>query len=235
MIALELNAEEKNLIARLNTPEKIARYMHEELTYDKQDDYPDNLLTNRSFRRVIRDKKAHCLEGVFFSAAIMREYGYFPYMVSMDAAPDFSHNIFVYKDRRTGRIGSLSLSRDSVLWERKPAYNSLKDLILSYYYVYTEYAKNLDDMDKVNDDDAFITLRGYSHLIDLNKYLENRVDWVTGEKNVDKIEEDLYSVVYRKIVLDKESSKNRPLYYTSPDGFSMIPAKKPKDVMFGMF
>jgi len=223
----EFTREEKYLIASLNTPQKIAKYIHEELKYDNQDDYHEHLLLDRSFRRVVRDKKAHCLDGAIFSAAVMREHGHTPYIVCLDAFRDHSHNIMVYRDKNNGKIGSLALSRDQNLWERKPAYKNLYELILSYYHVYTEYPENMDSIKSSEMNDVFFTLRGYSQLIDLNDYLKKDIDWITGEKSLDIIENDFYNVTYKTIFPVGNS-----IYYKSPDGIKTKWTKKPKDALF---
>lgn len=216
MIPEPFTEEEKHIIAVLDTPRKISEYMHTGLSYDKQDDYPEHLLINRSFRKVLRDKKAHCLDGAIFAAALMREHGYVPYVICLDAYKDHSHNIMVYRDKTNNHIGSLAISRDQNLWERKPVYDSIYELMLSYFYVYSEYAENMDDFHESEKGHASVTMMGYSQLIDLNAYLGKGIDWITGEKSLDTIESDLYDITYRFMLLP--GKKIRKPYYQYLNG-----------------
>lgn len=64
-----LTAAERAVFRRLNTLEKIQRFLDVELAYNKEPDGP----TCRSPRRVLRDRTAHCMEGALFAAAAARE------------------------------------------------------------------------------------------------------------------------------------------------------------------
>lgn len=224
---MNINREELSLILDLNTPEKVSDYMNNVIKYDMQDDYPEDKLTNRSFIKVLRENKAHCLEGAIFAAGVMHFHGHYPYIVSIDAPKDHSHNIFVYRDKKTGKIGSLASSRDQALRQRKAAYNTLNDLMLSYYAVYTEYIKNLDNIkEPVIDGNAIFSMRGYSQLINLEDYFKKGVDWLSSENNLNIIEEDLYRHVYRHI--------KKGFNYITPNGVNAMRVKKPKDALFDL-
>lgn len=213
---ISFTPEEKKVIATLDTPRKIHEYLQTQIKYEKQDDMPQEQQTNRSFRRVLRDKKAHCLEAVFFSAAVMKAHGYLPLFVNLDIfSIDMPHNIYVFKDKYTGRYGSLAISRDPMLWGRMPAYNTFDDLIDSYYYVYTEY---MDIFAAGNPKDARMTLRGHSAIINLRDYEKKGIDWILGEENLDMIEDDLFKTVYRRLHSKNGLSK----FYKSPNGLNAI-------------
>jgi hypothetical protein len=224
---LTITPKQFDLILSLNTPEKVSEYMNHVIKYDMQDNYSEDKLTNRSFIKVLRENKAHCLEGALFAAGVMYFNGYPPFIISIDAPKDHSHNIFVYRDKKTGKIGSLAMSRDQALRQRKAAYNTLNDLMMSYYNVYTEYIKNLDDVKgQIIDGDAIFSMRGYSQLINLEDYQKKGIDWICGENNLDIIEEDLYLHVYRHIT--------KGFHYITPDGVDALPVKRPISVLFDL-
>jgi len=188
--------DEKSLIRRLTTPTRVQEFLIKEIAYDNQDDLDDQDETWRSFRRVVRDKKAHCFEGALAAAAILMQHSYPPLIVCMEAR-DIDHVLFVYK--RNGKWGSVAKSRDENLLLREPRYRSLRDLVMSYYpFFYNLHTNELTDL----------TMRGYAR-IDLRLFER---DWVTAEEDLTFIEEHLYRIPYRKLF--PRSKEER--YYFSP-------------------
>jgi len=175
--------EELALIQRLDTPEKVQEFLTREIEYDQQDNVKKEEETWRSFRRVIRDKKAHCLEGALTAAAIMMQHKYPPLIVCMEAR-DLDHNVFAYK--LNGRWGSVAKSRDENLLGREPRYRGIRDLVMSYYpFSYNLYSGDLTD----------ITLRGYAK-VDL-RVIDK--DWITTEEDLTILVDHLYRIPYRKL------------------------------------
>ena len=194
--------EEEALIRRLNSPAKVQEFLIKEIEYDNQDELKEGEETWRSFRRVIRDKKAHCLEGALAAAAIMMQHNYPPLIICMEAR-DIDHIVFAYK--RNGRWGSVAKSRDENLLSRKPRYRSLRDLVMSYYpFFYNLFSNDLTD----------ITMRGYAK-IDLRIFDK---DWITTEEDLTFIVDHLYRIPYRKLF--PRSREDR--FYLSPREDGMI-------------
>jgi len=179
MNKLDLNQEEIRLIEHLNSPQKVQEFLLNEIEYDFNDDKD----TNRSFRRVLRDKKAHCIEGVLFAAAVLMQHNYPPLMVSLEAR-DIDHNIFIYN--KNERFGSVAISRDEFLRGRPAKFRDIKDLVMSYYPYYWNYWTN---------DNEDLTLRGYAK-VDLRIFKQ---DWITAEEDLNFIEDYLWKMKYRRL------------------------------------
>src|SRR3989344_7179961 len=165
MVKINFTKQELQVIRKLNNPKKVQEFLTNEIEYDfnKEKD------TNRSFRRVLRDKKAHCIEGVLFAATVLMQYKYPPLMLSLEAR-DIDHNIFIYTEN--GRYGSVAISRDENLRGREAKFRDIRDLVMSYYPYYWNYYTN---------DHEDLTLRGYAkveiRMIDFilhqgNKFIE---------------------------------------------------------------
>lgn len=188
--------EEITLIRKLDTPERVQEFLIKEIQYDYQDDAEDEDETWRSFRRVIRDKKAHCFEGALTAAAVMMQHKYPPLIVCIEAR-DLDHIIFAYK--RNSKWGSVAKSRDENLLSREPKYRSMKDLVMSYYpFFYNLYSNDLTD----------ITMRGYAK-VNLGMFDK---DWITTEEDLTFIVDHLYRIPYRKLF--PRSHEDR--FYVSP-------------------
>ena len=76
-----LAPEERRLFAKLSTPQRIQDYL---------DAMPNNVLnsnehTMRSPRRVMRDRKAHCMEGAMLAAAALAYHGRPPLLMGRSA------------------------------------------------------------------------------------------------------------------------------------------------------
>jgi hypothetical protein len=188
--------EETALIQKLDTPERVQEFLIKEIQYDCQDDAEDEDETWRSFRRVVRDKKAHCFEGALTAAAIMKQHEYPPLIVCMEAR-DLDHIIFVYK--RNNKWGSVAKSRDENLLSREPKYRSIRDLVMSYYpFFYNLYSNDLTDL----------TIRGYAK-VNLGVFDK---DWITAEEDLTFIVDYLYRIPYRKLFPRSEEDR----FYVSP-------------------
>ena len=179
--------DELKLINQLDNPKKVQEFLLKEIAYDfnKEKD------TNRSFRRVLRDRRAHCLEGTLFTAAVLMQHSYPPLMISIEAR-DIDHNIFAYKEN--GSFGSVAISRDENLMGREAKFRTIKDLVMSYYPYYWNYwTKDHEDL----------TLRGYAK-INLRIFKEN---WITNENDLDFIEDYLWDMKYKRLFPKNESDK----------------------------
>ena len=172
-----LTPEEASLILRLDTPEKVQRFIDKNITYDGGP-------TIKSFRRVLKSKKAHCLEGALFTAAILSQHKYPPLLLCCEAR-DMDHLLFVY--RKKGMWGTVGQALHKELKGRDPIYPSLRELVLSYMPYY--WNMNSTKPDKETD----LTLRGYA-LVDLAIFEEN---WITAKDDLEIINSYLYDIPYR--------------------------------------
>ena len=117
-----------------------------------------------SVREVLRQRRAHCIEGAFVAACALWVHGEAPLVLHMDCdASDYPHVVALF--RRGGHWGALSKTNGAVLRFRDPVYRSLRELSLSYFH---EYANRRGDK----------TLRSYSGAFDLRRI--DAADWVSA-------------------------------------------------------
>ncbi|MBP7770728.1 MAG: hypothetical protein KA066_02340 [Candidatus Pacebacteria bacterium] len=166
-----LTPAEQKLFAKLSTPNKIQDYL---------DAMPNNVLhshehTMRSPRRVMRDRKAHCMEGAMLAVAALAYHGRPPILLGLEAtAGDYDHIVALFKEG--GRWGAISKTNYPVLRWRDPVYLNVRELVMSYFHEYF-----LDSGRK--------TLRRYSAPFNIQKYDPAR--WLTTEEDVDWLAEEL--------------------------------------------
>src|SRR5580704_10176495 len=84
---------ERAVFRSLNSPEKIQRFLDQELAYDKEPDGP----RCRSPRVALRDRTAHCMEGALFGAAALRMLGHPPLLLDLEAVNDDDHVLAIFQ------------------------------------------------------------------------------------------------------------------------------------------
>ena len=176
---------ERRLIARLNTPRLVQRYLNS-LPYNTEP--PPGRATLRSFRVVVRRHTAHCLEAALAAATILEQHGYPPLVLSFESTDELDHVIFVY--RRNGRWGSVARSRDPGLHGRKPVFATPRALALSYVDPYVDFSGRV---------------KGYA-VVDLRTL--GSYDWRLSAKNVWKVERILLDTPHRPIRTSDRRYKN---------------------------
>ncbi len=124
----------------------------------------------RSPRSVLRDRKAHCVDGAFFAAAALRRLGYPPVIMEMTAFRDDDHVIAIYK--KEGLMGAVAKSNFVGIRFREPVFKTLRELVLSYF----EFYYNVD---------AEKTLRGYSGLLSLQQF--DKINWMTDDSSIEPV------------------------------------------------
>lgn len=139
-----LTPTERRLIARLNTPAKVQRFLNS-LPYNNE---PHGRATLRSFRGVVKHGCAHCLEAALFAAVVLEHHGYPPLVLSFESIDHLDHVIFVYQ--RHGRWGSVARSRDPGLHGRKPVFKTPRALALSYADPYVDFTGRVTGYAVVN-------------------------------------------------------------------------------------
>jgi hypothetical protein len=122
---------ERLLIRRLRTPEAVQRYLNK-LPYNTEP-RGDTL---RSFRQVVRHNTAHCLEAALFAACALEQHGYPPLLLTFESVDYLDHVLFLY--RRNGRWGTVARSRDPGLHGRKPVFETMRALTMSYFDAYID-------------------------------------------------------------------------------------------------
>src|SRR5579863_1595659 len=171
MPANEFDPRECAIFRRLSTPERIQRFLDDEVGYNKEPDGP----TCRSPRRVLRDRIAHCLEGALFGAAALRMLGCPPLLLDLEAVRDDDHVLAIFRHR--GAWGAIAKSNYSGLRFREPVYRNLRELAMSYFEHYYN-------------PDGEKTLRTYSRPINLRRF--DRIHWMTAEADLWPVSDYLF-------------------------------------------
>ncbi len=174
-------ATELRTLRDLRQPDRIQRFLDEEIGYNREPDGP----TCRSPRRVLRDRIAHCMEGALFGAAALAVQGFPPLLLDLEAVRDDDHVLAVFKLR--GRWGAIAKSNYSGLRFREPVYGTLRELVMSYFEHYYNDANEK-------------TLRRYSRPVNLNRFAH--IGWMTAEEDVWAIPEHLCVIPHRPILPD---------------------------------
>src|SRR5512141_824105 len=113
-------------LRQLDSPEAIQEYL-DGMPYNDE-------ITCRSPRRVMRDRKGHCMEGAMFAAAALERLGHPPLLVDIWAARHDDHLIVPF--RRDGLLGAVAKSNYTGLRYRSPVFRSLRELVMSYFEDY---------------------------------------------------------------------------------------------------
>ncbi|MFN8006237.1 MAG: hypothetical protein U0V70_04270 [Terriglobia bacterium] len=171
--------EEMLVLKRLNTPEKIQRFLDEDLAYNKEIDGE----TCRSPRRVLRDMTGHCFEGALLAVAALRVHGHPPLMVDLEAVHDDDHVLAVF--RQQGNWGAIAKSNYSGLRFREPVYRSVRELVMSYFEHYFNLKREK-------------TLRHYSKPLNLGRF--DKSGWMTAEEDLWYMTEYLLTIPHFPIL-----------------------------------
>ena len=166
-------AAETRKLKALKTPERIQRYLDVDVKYNKEADGE----TVRSPRRVLRDQVAHCLEGALLAAAALRFHGFPPLLLDLGSVRDDDHVLAIFKRGRCW--GAITKSNYSGLRFREPVYRSLRELVMSYFEVYFNLAREK-------------TLRNYSRPVHLSQF--DRIHWMTAEEDLWAINDHLVNI-----------------------------------------
>lgn len=164
----EWSAGERRILAKLSTPEKIQRFLDEEVGYNHERSGE----TCRSPRAVLRDRIAHCGEGSIFAAAALRYHGRTPLVIQLRAVRDTDHVLALYTapDGRGGRSwGAVAKSNYAGLRYRSAVYGTVRELVLSYFEDY--YSPSGER-----------TLRTFTRPVDLSRF--DARGWETAEGNI---------------------------------------------------
>ena len=177
-----LTADERGVLARLSSPTKVQDFV---------DHVPVNLEetgeTILSPRRVLRENRAHCIEGALFAAACFAYHGQPPLILNFQASTiDVDHVVTLF---RRGRLwGAISKTNHAVLRWRDPVYRTVRELAMSYFHEYLVSSGQK-------------TLRTVSRPFDLRRYAPAR--WVTAEEDLLWLQEELDDSPHVRLVPSK--------------------------------
>ncbi len=213
---IRFSPAERRLIARLRTPSAVQRFLND-LPYNQE---PGGRATLRSFRGVVREGCAHCLEAALFAAVVLERHDYPPLVLSFESIDELDHVIFVYRQR--GRWGSVARSRDPGLHGRRPLFATARALALSYFDPYVDFTGRVT---------------GYA-VVDLGAAM-GTYDWRLAETNVWKVERVLLDYPHRSIAssdarVDRLRRRYRafraqfgrkPVYYRGRERWTPLPSE----------
>lgn len=155
---------ERRILERLDTPLAIQRFIDATV-------YSDEPLY-RSPRRVMRDRRAHCVDGALFACACLRFHGMPPLVLDLVAVNDDDHFIAVVK--ADGLFGAVAKSNFVGLRFREPIFRTARELALSYFEDYYNTAGQK-------------TLRSFSAPVDLARF--DDLGWETRDDGIEEITE----------------------------------------------
>ena len=181
--------KESALFRRLNSPKKIQDFLNAIPTnfeYEKE--------TVLSPRRVLQERRAHCMEGAMLAATILRFHGQPPLIVDLSATKiDEDHVVAVFK--HNGHWGAVSKSNHATLRYREPVYKTIRELVMSYFHEYYTGKEGIK------------TLRSYSSPVNLSRF--DQKGWMTSEKDVWYIPEYLEKISHKQILSRSQIARLR--------------------------
>ena len=180
---LQLGKREFATLSRLNTPQAIQSFLNQ---------IPCNHEiggeTILSVRRVLRERRAHCIEGAFVAACALWIHGYPPLLIHLDCAlSDYPHLIVPF--RNGAMWGAISKTNGASLRYRDPIYRSLRELVMSYFH---EYCDKLGRK----------TLRSYSVPFDMRRLDPDL--WITSEQSCWNAHDRLAALRHYSLVSSKQ-------------------------------
>lgn len=161
---------EAAFLRRLTPPWRIQKYL-DEIDYDLSGK------SCRSPRRILRERRAQCMDGALLAVAALRLQGHPPLIVDLEAEQDTDHVLAVF--RRDGCWGAVARSNFSGLRYREPVFRTIRDLVLSYVESYFNLRREK-------------TLRRYSRPVSLARF-DGR-GWMTAEEDLWYVPEHLVGV-----------------------------------------
>ena len=133
------------------------------------------------------------MEGALLAAAALYFHGHKPLLVDMHAhKDDQDHAIAVFQVNK--KWGAISKTNHSVLRYREPVYDSIRELVMSYFHEYF-----LDDGRK--------TLESYTNPVDLTRF--NSKNWITSDKELWYIDRYLSRAKHLPILSKKQKARLR--------------------------
>jgi len=180
-LGLRFTNDELLVLAALDTPDKVQGFLDTHLDYNDDHVSVEQEETAMPPRRVLQTGAAHCFEGALFAYAVNYLHGHNSRFVLLETTQDIEHNLVVWQDVHTGRLGCNAHSTYPGLDGRRAEYRTLNALIESYYpYYYSIRSNDYND----------IVLVGYSEPFDLAERFG--IAWMASE-------EMLWSIYYTYI------------------------------------
>jgi len=167
--------QEERALRPLTTPERIQRFL-DGLAYRSEGEAVCP-------RKVLVERRAHCLDGAVFGAAALRRLGHPPALLDLRAVRDDDHVLAVYRVR--GCWGAVAKSNFVGLRSREPVHRTLRELVLTYFEQYF----NLEGEK---------TLREFSAPLRLARF--DRLGWQFSDAAIPRLGERLDAVRHWRLL-----------------------------------
>ena len=171
-----LTRREASFLRRMRPAWRIQSFL-DSIAYDVEGD------GCRSPRRVLRERKAQCMDGAIFAAAALRLQGHPPLLVDLEGVWDTDHVLAVFREARGW--GAVARSNFSGLRFREPIHRTIRDLVASYFESYFNLRRQK-------------TLRRYSRPVNLSRF--DAMGWMTSEEDVWTVPEYLCIVAHTPVL-----------------------------------
>ena len=180
---------EESILRKLKTPARIQDYLDRlPINFEENGD------THYSPRVVLRQKKAHCIEGALLAATAFWLQGKPPLLLDLKTKQgDDEHVVALFKEG--AYWGAISKTNHSVLRYRDPIYRSVRELALSYFHEY------------------FLTSTGEKTLVSYSKpfnLMSLGDSWVTDEEHLFYLDDHLNNHPHYPLVPKGYAKKIRP-------------------------
>lgn len=143
--------------------------------------------------RVLKERRAHCIEGAMLAATALWLQGEKPLIMSLKVSRgDYDHIVALYK--KNGHWGAISKTNHSVLRFRDPIYRTVRELALSYFHEYFLISNGKK------------TMRGYSRPINMKRFGRN---WVKSEGDLWDIGNTIFNSPHIEVVPKKNEKHIR--------------------------
>lgn len=177
-----LDQKDYAFLKTLNTPGKIQDYL-DSIPFN----FEDTGETCMSPTRVLKEKKAHCMEGAMLAALALHLSGHKMFLLSLKVDKnDFDHAVALF--RMNGYWGAISKTNHAVLRYRDPVYATVRELAMSYFHEYFLV------------EDGKKTMKGFSNIINLRRY---GTKWITSMEDLWHISSDIFHGYHHLVVPEK--------------------------------
>jgi len=209
-----LTKEEEEVFKKLDTPRKTQDFLN-----NLDTNFEEKGETCMSPRRVLKEKKCHCIEAAMLAALALRIHGNKPLILDLTGTRnDWDHVIAIFK--KYGKFGAISKTNHAVLGYRDPVYNSIRELVMSFFHEYT-------------DEHGHKTLRSYSDPIDLSKF--DKHNWITDEEDLWYICNYLSEINHYQILTRKQIANLRKADELEIKAGNLIKQQDPKKLAQNSF
>lgn len=184
-----LSSKEFSILKKLDTPQRIQDFV----SAIPQNFEPDGD-SCMSVREVLKNRRAHCIEGALVAALALWVHGQTPLVMDLSANDmDEDHIITLFQNK--GYWGAISKGNHAYVRYRDPVYRTIRELAMSYFHEYYDTKGNK-------------TLRSFSRPLDLSRY-EPEI-WING-KDAWKIAEATCNIAHYRFITKAQEKLLRPV------------------------